>query len=116
MIKTKTITPKLSANALTKHVLYLLKMKGVFAWRQNNGGVYDPTKKVFRANSSMRGVPDIIGYKNTDGAKFIAIEIKVGKDKLSIHQDTFLNNLNKAGGIGRVIRNLEDLENLIKEL
>ena len=48
-------------NELTKSVLTLLAYNNIFAWRQNNGGVYDPSTKRYRANSSMSGVPDIIG-------------------------------------------------------
>ena len=50
------------ANQLTVQTLKALSLKGYHVWRQNNGGVYDPVKKVFRRNSSTPGVSDIIGF------------------------------------------------------
>jgi hypothetical protein len=56
----KVKLPHTSANALTKHALKILDLKGFKVWRQNNGGVYDPTKKVFRANSSTPGISSLL--------------------------------------------------------
>lgn len=105
----------ISANALTQHTLRVLAMKGYFAWRNNNGAVYDPTKKVFRANNALKGVPDILGYRKTD-ARFLSIEIKAGKDKLSKEQADFLMGVTDAGGIAYIVRSIEDIEKLIKEV
>ncbi len=113
--KPKAKLPGISANELTKHALRMLGMKGYHVWRQNNGGVWDPTLKVFRANSSTPGISDIIGFHKQTG-RFIACEIKVGRDKLSTEQEQFLADVNRAGGIGRVIKNMTDLENLSKEI
>jgi len=74
-------------NELTKSVLTLLAYNNIFAWRQNNGGVYDPSTKRYRANSSMSGVPDIIGIL-PDG-KFLGIEIKSPKGKQTESQNLF---------------------------
>lgn len=104
----------ITANALTKHTIRLLDLKGFNVWRQNNGGVYDPTNKVFRRNSSTPGISDIIGYHKKTG-KFIAVEIKIGKDKLSPYQEQFLSGVNKAGGIGVVIKDMDELEKFAKQ-
>lgn len=100
------------ANTLTKHCLKALSLKGFNVWRQNNGGVYDAKIKAYRANSSTPGVPDIIGYRKSDGV-FIGVEIKVGKDKLSMAQDAFLKGIIKAGGIAFTISSIEEIENKI---
>lgn len=107
--------PKLTANVLTQQTLRVLGLKGYFAWRNNNGGVYDPTKKVFRANSTIKGVPDILGYCKKTG-RFLCIEIKAGKDKLSREQAGFLLSVSDAGGISYIIRSTDDIEKLVKEV
>jgi len=101
--------PKMSANTLTKHALRILDLKGWDVWRQNNGGVYDPTRKVFRQGSSTPGISDIIGFHKKTG-QFIACEVKVGKDKLSDEQRIFLQRVARAGGIGIECRKIEDLD------
>lgn len=105
------VIPGTSANDLTKQTLKILDLKGWFVWRQNNGGVYDPVKKIFRSNSSTPGISDIIGFHKKTG-QFLACEIKVGKDKLSAAQEMFLNSVRKAGGVALVVRTSDDLEKL----
>jgi len=109
--QTKKVVPKINANVLTKQVIKILWMKGWQVWRQNNAAVYDPTKNIFRANSTIKGISDIIGFNKKD-ARFIAVEVKVGRDKLSVEQKLFLDYINKAGGIGIECRCIEDVMNI----
>lgn len=103
--------PTISANTLTQHALRVLTLKGYVVWRQNNGGIFDPTKKVFRRNSSTPGISDIIGYHKAT-AQFLAVEIKVGRDKLSEEQTRFLASVKASGGLALVIRSIDDLEKI----
>ena len=103
---------KTTANILTTQALRILDLKGWHVWRQNNGGVWDPTKKVFRRNSSTPGISDILGFHRQTG-KIIAVEIKAGKDRLSEPQKAFLDEVEKSGGVALVIRTTDDIENLI---
>ena len=103
--------PTIKTNALTQAALRILIIKGYNVWRNNNGGVYDAKFKGYRANSSTPGISDILGYHKHTG-QIIACEIKAGKDKLSAAQTIFLNDVNNAGGIGVVVRCLEDLETI----
>jgi len=115
-MKSKSET-KVTANALTQFALKTLPLCGFVVWRQNNGGVYDPTKKVFRRNSSTPGISDILGYQKGTG-KIVAIEIKVGRDKLSPYQVDFLDGIEKSGGYSFVVKTPDDLEcilNLFKK-
>lgn len=112
--KKKIVVPGISANALTKHSLRVLSLKGYHVWRQNNAGVYDPGLKRFRANSSTPGISDVIGFHRKTG-RFIACEIKAGKDRLSDEQIEFLKNVNESGGIGIVVRTIDDLEKFMEE-
>jgi len=102
---------KITANSLTQQALTVLKLNGWHVYRNNNAGVYDPTKKVFRANSTTKGISDIIGFNKQD-ARFIAVEVKVGRDKLSIEQKQFLEDVNKAGGVGIECRSIDDIINI----
>ncbi len=111
---TKIKPPSTSANALTKHALRILTLCGYHVWRQNNGGVYDATLKKFRANSATKGISDIIGFHRHTG-RFIACEIKAGKDKLSVEQEQFLYDVRQAGGVAIVIRSIDNLETFLKE-
>lgn len=112
IIKEKIVKiPKISTNDLTKSVITMLGHLGFNVWRQNNGAVYDPTRRAFRSNSSTPGISDIIGYRLNSG-QFIAVEIKNGKDVMSEAQTKFLNALNENGGIGLIVRNMDDVENL----
>ena len=111
----KTKTAKITANGLTRQALITLNSAGYHVWRQNNGGVYDPKIKRFRANSSTPGISDIIGFHKKSG-QFVAIEIKIGRDKLSPFQERFISDVLRAGGLARVIKTPDELEELHKEL
>ncbi len=106
--------PKLTANNLTKQALKVFDLCGYECWRQNNNAVWDPKKRIFRVNSVKIGVSDIIGYHRKTGV-FLAAEIKVGNDKLSVPQIMFLTSIVKAGGVGLTIRSIEDLEKFTNE-
>ena len=49
------------ANALAKYVIMRCNSMGMYAWRNNTVGVYDPKTKSYRANVTHRGVADVIG-------------------------------------------------------
>lgn len=102
---------KLTANSLTQHTLRILDLRGFHVWRQPAHGLYDPTKRIYRSNSVTKGISDIIGFNRKTGL-IIAVEIKIGKDRLSAEQEQFLASVVRAGGIGVVLRTMDDLENL----
>jgi len=114
-ISKKEIVAKTSTNNLTQQCIKILWAKGWQVWRNNNAGVYDPTKNVFRANSTVKGISDIIGFNKKNG-RFIAVEIKTGRDKLSPEQKLFLDYVNKSGGIGWEIRSLDELIEKLKNI
>jgi hypothetical protein len=97
------------ANALTQAVVQLLALHGYHAWRQNNAAVYDPTRQVFRAGSSTKGIADVLGYCCRTG-RFAAVEVKVGKDKLSPEQTEFLAGVGAAGGFACEGRSLDQVQ------
>lgn len=97
------------ANALTKECLYYMNSLGYEVWRNNNAGIWDPQKKVFRRGSAKKGVSDIIGYHRKTG-RAVYIEVKAGKDKLSKEQRQFLEGASKSGCLAFVYRSRADLE------
>ncbi len=90
------------ANDLTKAIVNTLNACGFKAWRNNSTGVYDPIKKVFRSNAcQLKGVPDVLAIIPTTG-RFLGVEVKIGKDKLSIHQELFMEEANRKGALSLV--------------
>ena len=100
-------------SALVTACLQLLHLRGIFAWRQNNVGIYDPTRKVYRkSKTAMPGVSDLLGiYKG----RFLAIECKVGSNKLSPEQNRFLCQVIEHGGIAMVVYSIKDLESWMRD-
>jgi hypothetical protein len=47
-------------------------------------------------------------------AIFTAIETKVGKNKASPEQEMFIDEVNRNGGIAGIVRDPEELENLLR--
>lgn len=85
---------------------YLAMRKDVFAWQNDSVGIFDTKKQIFRKRVGILGTSDILGiYKG----RFLAIEVKSAKGRLSEHQKTFLENVKLHGGIAIVARSIEDV-------
>lgn len=104
---------------LVRACLEWLSLRRIKAWRTNNTGVYDPTRKVYRTFQGLRGVSDILGIVpqtvTLDGERitfgnFLAIEVKRPGERLRPEQDEFLDEIRQRGGIGLCIRSLTELE------
>ena len=99
--------------------LQYLTMRGVFAWRSNNTGVYDPNRKKFRSFRGMKGVSDILGIipqvseiegeEMTQGL-FLAVEVKRPGGTTSENQDWFLGQVTQLGGIALCVHSVTELE------
>ncbi len=94
--------------AIKRQIITWLKYNGVFAWVQHNAAIYDPSRKAFRRQSfgQRRGVSDILGVWK---GRLLAIEVKTKTGKLSEHQEEFLKDVNRVGGIGFVARSIDDV-------
>lgn len=99
-----------------------------FVFRQQTVGVFDPSTGAFRVNRGVgriNGVADIIGLVGVAGCdvdgllgngRFLAIEVKAVRGKLTPDQTKFLIEVNNRGGIGIVARSVEDVkEALMRE-
>lgn len=98
-----------ATNALTSSIVQYARSKGFEVWRQNNTAVYDAQAGRYRAFRGRKGVSDVIGFSRS-GARFLAVEVKTGSDRLSSEQRDFLEQVNKAGGIGIEARDFDQFK------
>ena len=85
---------KQTEKEITRAIRAFLKVSGIFHW------------KVMQGLGCTPGVPDIIGiYRN----RFLGIEIKTAKGRISEHQQRFISAINKEGGIAFVARSVDDV-------
>jgi len=96
-----------SANELTKLIIAFLKVKGAFATRLNSTGIYRNDLKKFVPNTQRKGMADVIA---TYHGKSLNIEIKVGKDRMSKHQQKVQKEIAAAGGHYFIARNFEEFK------
>lgn len=94
---------------IQNQILSFLRSIGVHCWQVYNGSVYDSVKKTYRKSRSpyyVRGVSDILGI--LDG-RFLAIEVKSEKGRLTDEQRVFLRRINDEGGVGIVGRSVKQV-------
>lgn len=99
---------------IQKAILQWLSMqpRECIAWQNDSVGIYDPTKKTFRARpkGALAGVADILGIWR---GLPLAIEVKRPGGIVSEAQEEFLERFEKHGGISIVAYSLDDV---IREL
>lgn len=88
----------------------------LFFWKQNTVGVFDQTLGAYRRPKSkfiISGVSDIIAiYKGM----IICIEIKTSRNKQTANQVLFQKNVEKAGGLYYVIREVHHLQRVFESI
>lgn len=95
-------------SCLVKACIELLTLKGYFAIRNNSGMLVIKDKDKTRAvKMGLKGSADIIACSPT--GKFVAIECKASRGRLTKAQQEFLEKIQSLGGIALVIRNVDDL-------
>lgn len=96
---------------IENHILRWLSLNGIFAWKNQSVGIFDPVKKIYRKSNNpyhIKGVSDIIGILS-DG-RFLAIEVKSKTGKPSPEQINFIKQINDSGGKAFIARSLEDVQ------
>lgn len=104
-------------------ILDWLTNKGIFCWKAETQGTFDPTRRVYRKNPrKKKGVADIIGILSPSG-KMLAIEVKKPvknpRSQESLRkiakpeQVEFVDSINANGGVGFFA---DCLETVIKHL
>ncbi len=104
-------------------MLKLNKKRGVRIFRNNVGvAIYSDGRRV--RYGLCPGSSDLIGWKSVDvtpdmiGKKvavFLAVEIKAGKTTVKEHQDNFIDVVREFGGIAGVVRDIEDVDKIVKD-
>ena len=83
-----------AASTLTNQIIDFIYRRGGYAWRASSVGVYDQKLGSYRT-AAKKGVADVLAcFKG----QLIAIEVKIGKDRLSPEQQGFLENVSATGG------------------
>jgi len=60
---------------------------------------------------SFKGCSDILGQMKDN--KFLAVEVKSVRGRLTEYQSQFINKVNQSGGLALVVRSLDDLQNAL---
>ena len=94
---------------IENQILNFLNKLGIFAWKNQSVGIYDPVKKIYRKPNNrfhLKGVSDIIG---TIQGRMLAIEVKTEKGVISPEQRIFIARINEEGGIAFVARSVDQV-------
>ena len=115
--KTKRIKLKEKESDIQKAILDYLHLKGIFAWSNKTQGTFDPVRRIFRRNTTMKGVSDILGVFNCRTeccrGKLLALEVKSEKGKLTEAQSHFLSSIENHGGVAAMVRSVKDVEHVL---
>ena len=90
--------------------LQYLKARGIFHWRQNNGGVRLPKgngQAGFYRMCSIKGVSDILGVLG-DG-RMLAVEVKAPGQSPTPVQEAFLRAVGERGGVALCVDDVQQL-------
>ncbi len=105
------------AEILKQCLEFLSYLPGVVAWRCNSGAVVGEHngKRRFVKFSSAKGLSDIIGViRMACGARtigrFLAVECKAEKGKLTPDQANFLASIELIGGLALCVRSVDELD------
>lgn len=90
------------AAKLTNQIIDFIYRRGGYAFRASSIGIYDRKLGYYRT-ASKKGVADILAVFR---GQFIAIEVKIGKDKLSDEQVGFLKTIEHYGGLSFIAKDL----------
>ena len=91
------------ATELTNRVIDYIYRQGGYAWRASSVGVFD-TKQMRHRAAAKKGVADVLACHR---GRLVAVEIKIGKDRLSDEQEGFLKNIQATGGIALVAKDFD---------
>ena len=97
-----------NTNEVTQLVLESLLRRRIFAWRNNSTGIFDAKKGTYRP-AAKKGAPDIIAVLPPTG-QFVGIEIKTGKDRMRVEQESFRDSVREMGGIYMVVGSPEEFK------
>ncbi|MCK4340262.1 MAG: hypothetical protein KAY37_00890 [Phycisphaerae bacterium] len=94
---------------LVQACLEVLRLRGCLMWRNNTGATRyaDRYGRMRLVRFGPRGSSDILGL--LPGGRFLAVECKVGRNKPTLCQQVFLNQVNENGGLGVCVWSVGEL-------
>ncbi|MGE0588925.1 MAG: VRR-NUC domain-containing protein [Cyclobacteriaceae bacterium] len=98
---------KQSANGLTQAIIKFLTLHGHFATRTSSAGRYLVKEKKWIPSTTRKGYPDITAIMN---GRTLAIEVKIGKDKMSQAQQCVKEEIEASGGIYFIAKSFDEFE------
>lgn len=99
---------KIPEKEIQRAILQYLELVGIVAWRNNTGAIVSHYKGHTRLiKFGHKGSCDILGV--LPGGRFLGIEVKDEKGKVSEDQQNFIDAINFKGGLAFVARTLEEV-------
>lgn len=95
---------------IMRDIQIALSNSGHRVFRNNIGVCKDAKGNYIRYGVCNPGGSDLIGW--TKDGKFLAVEVKTDKGRLTTEQTAFLSAVNKSGGIGICARSVDDVRGL----
>ena len=93
----------------------LLRINAGVAWQ---GTVIEHTRhrlvlaRPYAIRLAAPGVSDLIGW--TEGGRFVAIEVKAPRGRVTDEQKAFLDLVRRSGGLADVARSVEEARKIIR--
>jgi hypothetical protein len=103
--------PDTPENRVKAEVLKYLKLRRIKAWSNPSGAVRIRPGKFM--SFGLKGSADILGC--LPGGRFLAVEVKAGRGRLSPEQKRFLEEIGGLGGLAIVARSYRDIEAALLE-
>lgn len=110
---------------LMRAIMIAVSAEGCTVWRNNTGQAYQG-RIIHKAAKQLTlddarpvnfglcvGSADIIGIRHSDG-RFIALEVKTGKGRLTKEQERFVFHVQLAGGLAGIVRSVDEAVSIIK--
>lgn len=94
--------------------LRLLSLRGVFAWRQNQGAIPLPGGG-YRKFVGLKGVSDILGVLPPYG-RLLAVEVKRPGGRMTTDQRMFQAAVNDLGGLAVCVEAVDELDRILSEV
>lgn len=106
---------KSPANELTDAICKYVRSCGGAAARVNVMGIYDQKKGSYRPSGSTKGVEDVTCIKpvyvsNIKVGMTVAVEVKIGKDRMSEDQEKRKLAVESAGGVYIVAKTFDQFK------
>lgn len=101
---------------IVRQCLELLQLRGIPAYRQNQGGMTAEYKGKARfiKFAGAKGISDIIGIVPPNG-RYLAVECKMPGKKPTEEQTLFLERIRSCGGLSVVVTSASELNDFLEK-